>query len=114
MDQELQKQLVEASSNLIQILYKLGFAVFIVLLFKDMMSDFAQNVFLYLKMRLDKKSYTAEGGKVKLNGEKYIIIDIAFGYVHLRKMNNGERCRMTTKDYWNSRIFYYDDRGNVE
>ncbi len=110
MSPEITQQLPELTRQLIQILYKGGLALFVVILFKDIISDFAQNMFLYFKMRIDKKTYSAEGGKIQLDGETYVIISLTFGYIHLRKLGNGKRCRITAKDYWNSRIFYIDNR----
>ena len=109
MDPLLQQQLLDASRQLMQVIWKAGIALFTIMLFKDMISEFAQNVFLYIKMRLDKNLYTVKGGKVELNGEEYVIKNITFGYVFLRKVGNGKCCRLTTKDYWTSKIIYYDD-----
>lgn len=111
MDAEIQEQLIDTTQDLARLLYKAGIALFLVLLFKDAMSDFAYNVLTYIKMRFDKKTYSVEGGKIEIGGEQYVIIDISLGYVHLKKIGpDGKRCRMTTKDYWSSKIFYIDNR----
>ena len=95
--------------EILQQLWKVFAIVFIGFIFKDAASDFAKNFLIYIKMRRDKNIYTAVGGKIKINGVKYIITDFTIDAVHLRKLENGAKLRIPVDKYWNETIEYEID-----
>jgi len=76
------------------------------ILIKDIISEFASNFWIYLKMRRDENQYTALGGRIYIDDDMYIIKKITWDTVFLRKKGNGKMIRIPIKKYWNSRIEY--------
>lgn len=100
--------------SLMDQLWNIGVVLFLIILFKDTLSSLANNLLAYIKMRIDKKTYSAEGGVVMIGKEPYVIINISFGYIILKSLNgDNSKIRMRISDYWNS-VIKYKDVENLE
>ena len=102
MDQTLALQ----TKDLLDSLWMAGVVLFLIILFKDVVSGLADDVLLYIKISLDKKIISSEGGIVFFGKDAYVIEKIGLSYIHFRKKGNGRKIRMTLKKYWNGTIEY--------
>jgi len=103
----VETELAQQFAKLLSEIWQLGIVIFLIILFKDFLSNFALNAFVYIQMRIDTCTYSAEGGVVMFGDQPYLIVKITFGFIIFKSMN-GENCRirMRTSDYWKGVIKY--------